>query len=152
MGPGAGSTFYMNNVVWDAAQIYNPFGMTLDATNMNFIARRPTEAGPRIFNQDVDTWYLSGGFDGDFSVGSRTMYWDVTGIKSENNARQTKLNQFNARSINVAMGDPAVCAATLGCVPLNIVGEGSITQEMLDYVTYTGVDTSGRSSPMSRQT
>ncbi len=26
------------------------------------------------------------------------MYWDVTGIASENNARQTKLNQFNARA------------------------------------------------------
>ena len=45
MGPGAGSTFYMNNVVWDAAQIYNPFGMTLDATNMNFIARTADRGG-----------------------------------------------------------------------------------------------------------
>ena len=78
------------------------------------IGRRPIEAGPRIFNQDVDTWYLSGGFEGDFEVGSRTMYWDVTGIRAENNARQTKLNQFNARLINIALGDPAVCAATPG--------------------------------------
>ena len=79
----------------------------------------------------MDTWYLSGGFDGNFSVGEREMYWDVTAIRSENNAKQTKLNQFNARSLNVAMGDPAVCAITPGCTPLNIVGEGSMTQEML---------------------
>ena len=42
------------------------------------------------------------------------------------------------------MGDPAVCAVTPGCVPINIVGEGSMTPEMLDFVTYTGVDTSSQ--------
>ncbi|MGH8250822.1 MAG: TonB-dependent receptor plug domain-containing protein [Steroidobacteraceae bacterium] len=143
-GPDGGSTPYMVNVVWPANHPFNPFGIDIDSSNLSFFARRPTEAGPRIFNQDVDTWYVSGGFDGEFSIGERNMYWDVTGIWSENNARQTKLNQFNARSINVAMGDPAVCAATPGCTPLNIVGEGSITQAMLDFITYTGVDTSSQ--------
>ena len=45
------------------------------------------------------------------------MYWDVTGIRSENDAKQTKLNQFNARMLNIGLGDPAVCAVTPGCVP-----------------------------------
>jgi iron complex outermembrane receptor protein len=143
-GPDSGSTPYMVNVVWPANHPFNPFGIDLDSSNTSFFARRPTEAGPRIFNQDVDTWYLSGGFDGEFSIGERDMFWDVTAIRSENNAKQTKLNQFNARSINIAMGDPDVCAATPGCTPLNIVGEGSMTQEMLDFVTYTGVDTSSQ--------
>jgi iron complex outermembrane recepter protein len=155
-GAGGGSTFYMANFLWPANHPYNPFGIDLYGTStptdadlvtpgyVDTIGRRPIEAGPRIFNQDVDTWYLSGGFEGDFEVGSRTMYWDVTGVRAENNARQTKLNQFNARLINIALGDPAVCAATAGCVPLNIVGEGSMTPEMLDYVTYTGVDTSSQ--------
>jgi iron complex outermembrane receptor protein len=154
-GAGGGSTFYMANFLWPANHPYNPFGIDLFGSTdptvdpetpgyVDTIGRRPIEAGPRIFNQDVDTWYLSGGFEGDFEVGSRTMYWDVTGIRAENNARQTKLNQFNARLINLALGDPAVCAATAGCVPLNIVGEGSMTPEMLDFVTYTGVDTSNQ--------
>jgi len=141
-GPDSGSTPYMVNTVWPADQPYNPFGIDLDSSNISFFGRRPIEAGPRIFNQDVDTWYISAGFDGSFQLGDRTLYWDVSGIWSENDAKQTKLNQFNARSINVAMGDPAICAVTPGCVPLNIVGEGSMTQEMLDFVTYTGVDTS----------
>jgi iron complex outermembrane receptor protein len=80
--------------------------------------------------------------DGKFEVGEREMFWDLTAIWSENNAKQTKLNQFNARYVNIALGPADVCAATPGCVPLNIVGEGSMTQEMLDFVTYTGVDTS----------
>jgi iron complex outermembrane receptor protein len=143
-GPDGGSTPYMANVVWPANHPFNPFGIDLDSSNISFFGRRPTEAGPRIFNQDVDTWYLSGGFEGEFSVGEREFYWDVTGTRSENDATQVKLNQFNARAINVAMGDPAVCAATPGCVPLNIVGEGSMTREMLDFVTYTGVDRSSQ--------
>jgi iron complex outermembrane recepter protein len=148
-GPGGASTHYMVNFVWPANHPFNPFGTDLigntDGTgNVDFIARRPIEAGPRIFNQDVDTWYLSGGLEGDFELGGRAMYWDVTGIRSENDARQTKLNQFNARLINLALGDPAACAAVPGCVPLNIVGEGSMTREMLDFVTYTGVDTSSQ--------
>lgn len=143
-GPDGGSTPYMVNVAWPADHPYNPFGIDLDSSNIGFFGRRPVEAGPRIFNQDVDTWYVSAGFDGAFDVGSRRMYWDITGIRAENDATQTKLNQFNARSINVAMGDPAVCAVTPGCVPLNIVGEGSMTQEMLDFVTYTGLDRSNQ--------
>ncbi len=143
-GPDSGSTPYMVNVEWPANHPFNPFGIDLDSSNISFFSKRPTEVGPRIFNQDVDTWYVSGGFDGEFSIGERNMYWDVTAIRSENNAKQTKLNQFNARSLNVAMGDPAVCAATPGCVPLNIVGENSMTPEMIEFVTYTGVDTSSQ--------
>jgi len=143
-GPGGGSTPYMVNVVWPANHPFNPFGIDLNPSNITFLTKRPIEAGPRIFNQDVDTWYLSGGFDGEFSIGERDMFWDVTAIRAENNAKQTKLNQFNARMLNVGMGDPALCAATPGCVPVNIVGEGSLTQEMLDFVTYTGIDTSSQ--------
>jgi iron complex outermembrane receptor protein len=142
-GIDGGSTYYMVNVNWVADHPYNPFGVDLDENA--FFARRPVEAGPRIFNQDVDTWYLSTGVDGDFTVGERNMFWDVTAIWSENSATQTKLNQFNARYINIALGPADVCAATPGCVPLNIVGEGSMTREMLDFVTYTGVDTSEQS-------
>jgi iron complex outermembrane receptor protein len=141
-GPDSGSTPYMVNTIWPADQEFNPFGIDLGPDNISFFGRRPIEAGPRIFNQSVDTWYVSAGIDGEFQISSRLMYWDVTAIWSENSAKQTKLNQFNARSIFTAMGPPDVCAVTPGCVPFNIVGAGSMTQEMLDFVTYTGVDTS----------
>ena len=142
-GVEGGLGFYMENYLWPADHPFNVFGTDLEGNTTGiFVTKRPTEAGPRIFNQDVDTWYLSGGFDGEFTVGDRDMYWDVTAIWSENNARQTQLNQFNARALNTALGDPDVCTATPGCVPLNIIGEGSLTPAMLDYVTYTAVDTS----------
>jgi iron complex outermembrane receptor protein len=143
-GVGGGSTFYMANLIWPADHPYNPFGVDLGPDTLDFIGRRPVEAGPRIFNQDVDTWYVSAGVDGEFELGGRDMFWDVTAIFSENDAKQTKLNQFNARRLYTALGPTDVCAANVGCVPLNIVGEGAMTQEMLDYVTYTGVDTSSQ--------
>ncbi len=144
-GVDGGSTSYMVNFFMPANHPYNPFGIDLDGTtNAPFFTKRPIEAGPRIFNQDVDTWYLSGGLEGEFKLGGRDMYWDIIGTRAENNARQTKLNQFNARMLNVGLGDPAICAATPGCVPVNIFGEGSLTREMLDFVTYTGVDTSSQ--------
>lgn len=143
-GPDSGSTPFLVNLVWDADQQFNPFGMDLGPDNLVFAARRPIEAGPRIFNQDVDTWYVSSGFDGQFTVSDRELFWDVSAVWSENNATQTKLNQFNARSINIALGPPELCDITPGCVPLNVVGAGSMTREMLDFVTYTGVDSSGQ--------
>lgn len=143
-GPDSGSTPFMVNVAWPANHPFNPFGIDLDSSNISFFSHRPIEAGPRIFRQDVDTWYVSGGFDGKFTVGERQFYWDISGTRSENDAKQIKLNQFNARMLNVGLGDPAVCAATPGCVPINIVGAGSLTQEMLDFVTYTGIDTSSQ--------
>ncbi len=81
------------------------------------MTHRPVEMGPRIFNQDVDTWYVSSGLDGEFGSDDNKSFWDITAIWAENNATQTKLNQFNARSLSVALGDPTVCAATPGCVP-----------------------------------
>src|SRR5688572_14097120 len=142
-GEGGGSTTYMVNYFMPADHPFNPFDIDLDGTdNAPFLSKRPVEAGPRIFNQDVDTWYLSGGLEGDFELGGREMFWDITGVRSENSAKQTKLNQFNSRMLNVGMGDPAACAVIPGCVPINIFGEGSLTPEMLNFVTYTGVDTS----------
>lgn len=141
---GGGSTPFMVNTVWPANHPFNPFGITLDSSNAIFMARRPVEAGPRIFNQSVDTWTVSAGLEGEWTFGDRHYFWDITGTWAKNDADQTKLNQFNAQNINIALGDPAVCAATPGCVPLNIVGAGSITQAMLDYITYTGVDNSSQ--------
>ena len=48
--------------------------------------------------------------------------------------------------VALALGDVDTCAATDGCVPLNFfggataIGEGTITQEMLDYITFTAQD------------
>ncbi|RXT70115.1 TonB dependent receptor family protein, partial [Pseudomonas syringae] len=42
---------------------------------------------------------------------------------------------YNLFNINLALGDPAACAAVAGCVPLDIFsGAGSITPDMLRWI------------------
>lgn len=149
MGSDAGSGPFLDNIFIPANQPFNPFGIDLDGTNnLITIARRPIEAGPRIFEQRVDTWIVSGTLDGEFRLADRPMYWDVSLNWGRNNASQKGRNIFNARKLALALGDPAACAAVPGCVPFNVFGgmgpdgTGSITPEMLAFTTFTQNDQS----------
>lgn len=146
-GPDAGSGFWMDNMVISALNPFNPFGVDIDSSNFSFGGRRPIEAGPRIFRQNVDTWYVSGTLDGTFDLGDQTWFWDVNATWAQNQANQQKTGAFNARKLQDALGDPAACAAIPGCTPFNIFGgqgdgSGTITQAMLDYVTFVQKDES----------
>lgn len=158
LGSEAGNGNRLDTIGVDATNPYNPFGVDIPAEGL-FLTRRPLEAGPRIFEQDVDTWYLGGGLEGEFQAADRSFFWDVNGAWSRNNANQIKFGDFNSRRIEDALG-PAFqdtdgtwrCGTPddpiPGCVPLNLFGgqgpdgQGTITQEMLDYVTFIEQDTS----------
>ncbi|MEJ1097229.1 MULTISPECIES: TonB-dependent receptor [unclassified Pseudoxanthomonas] len=136
LGPGAG-TAYTANVFIPANHPYNPFGFDLvggEGGNIGTIRRRPSEGGPRIFEQQVDTQYFAAGLEGSFG-GERQFYWDVNAAYSKNEADQTNRGSYNARNISIALGDPAVCAATPGCTPLDIFGFNTMTPEMLAYIS-----------------
>jgi iron complex outermembrane receptor protein len=136
---------------------YNPFGIDFcavasptcgagpgnDVANFGWITRRPLEGGPRIFNQDVDTWYFSTGLKGMWHL-LDGFAWDVSFVDSENKAKQTFTGGYNLAKIAIALGDPAVCAAIPGCVPLDLFGgQGRpITPAMLKYILATQIDSS----------
>lgn len=95
------------------------------------------------------------GADGDFDVGNRTFYWDVSVNIGDNDSRffQTVLNQQNfINSLNVAVvNGEVVCTGTpipgltvpggntpradANCVPLNLFGEGRPSDAARAYVT-----------------
>jgi iron complex outermembrane receptor protein len=136
VGPFAGTGGLADTIVISALNPYNPFGIDLDpATNFGWITKRPLEVGPRIFTQDVDTWYVNLGLNGAFGEGGN-YNWNVDYVHSENKAEQTFYNGFNIGKVKIALGDPAVCAATPNCVPLDLFGgQGRpMTQAMLDYI------------------
>lgn len=144
VGPGAGTGGLADTISIPANHPFNPFGFALDAnSNFVFIGRRPLEVGPRIFEQDVDTSYLSVGLDGTLDVGTG-LSWDATYIHTENKAQQTFHNGYNIGRIKLALGDPAVCAAVPNCVPLDLFGgQGRpFTQAMIDYIRTTQNDAS----------
>jgi iron complex outermembrane receptor protein len=141
VGPDAGNGNLLDTISIHATNPYNPFGYTLssgaDGTDANYqaIARRFVEGGPRIFSQDVDTFTMQSTLEGSFDVGDRKFYWDVNGIYGSNNAHQVFTGNLNAARLAQALGPLAGC--TGDCVPFNIFGgAGSITQAMLDYVTF----------------
>ena len=149
LGSDAGSGFFLDNVFIPADHPFNPFGFDLDGTdNLILIGRRPLEAGPRIFRQNVDTWLVTGAFEGDFAVAGRQVYWDFNVTWAQNQANQRKFGAFNARKLALALGPVDDCARIPGCVPFNIFGgqgpdgTGSITKEMLDFVTFVQKDES----------
>lgn len=124
-----------------ADNLYNPFGVAIAD-----VARRFVEAGPRRFEQSVDTRRAHVGLDGLLSLAGREFSWgaDATFIRA--NERSTTDPYIDNRRLALAIGpsfrDPsgvAWCgtpAAPLdGCVPLNLFGPpGSVTPDMLAYV------------------
>ena len=145
VGPGAGTGGIADTISIHADNPYNPFGYTLDAaSNFLVLTKRPIEVGPRIFEQDVDTVYFNIGLDGLFNIGDRGFNWDANYVHSENKATQTFYNGYNVAKIKLALGDPALCAAVAGCVPLDLFGgQGRpMTQEMIDYIRTTQIDSS----------
>lgn len=127
---------------------FNPFGVDLSVANGNldFFGRRPLESGGRRFFQDINTYFISASLEGEFSVSDRRLNWDLTASYGDNRGFQEKFGAHSSARLQVAMGDPAVCAATPNCVPFNFFGgqgpdgNGSITQEMLDFVGFVQRD------------
>jgi len=143
IGVAAGITPVLDATTVDATNPFNPFGVTLDSSNFNFILRRFVEGGPRRFSQTVETKYGVATLDGRFDMFGRDWYWDVNGAYGKNDAKQKMLGNINSGNLRIALGPLATCNATAGCVPFNLFGgAGSITQGMMDYVTFVQRDSS----------
>ncbi len=149
LGSDAGSGGLADTVSISRLNPFNPFGIDLiSGQNFFLLARRPLEGGPRLYAQEVDTYYFATGLQGGFSWGDRSFAWDVNFVDTESKADQIARNTYNVRAIATALGDPAVCAATPGCTPLNLFGgqgtngQGTITPAMLRYIQPITKDTS----------
>ena len=147
IGQAAGITPVLDGTGVDATNPFNPFGVTLDASNFDLVYRRFVEGGPRRFFQSVYTTYGVATLDGKFNLLSGEWYWDVNAAWGQNKARQRMFGNINSDKLRTALGPLATCQATAGCVPFNIFGgAGSITQDMLDYVTFIQRDRSQQST------
>jgi iron complex outermembrane receptor protein len=141
VGPDAGNGNLLDTITIHSTNPFNPFGVTLDASNLAFIGRRVVEGGPRRYNQEVETWYGVATLDGEFQVGGRDWYWDLNAAYGRNKAEQTVFGNINAANLAKALGPAAACTAP--CVPFNIFGgAGSITPAMYDYVAFEQNDSS----------
>ncbi|BBD01280.1 MULTISPECIES: TonB-dependent receptor domain-containing protein [Sphingobium] len=106
------------------------------------LSRRAVEAGPRVSEFKTTFFDYALGFQGD--IGSH-LSWDVGGSYGESENIQTQkgytLNS-RFRQALLATNTTTCLTDTNGCVPVNVFGpEGSITQNMVDYLTASSVIT-----------
>jgi len=136
---------------WPTGQAHpdNPFGDVLCASNPECTApqavatsRRLTESGGRNFTQDVNTWRIGAGFDGQFENG---WTWDVNYTVARWIDSQRDEGRPNRPRIE-AMMDPVLCAArTDGCPGVyNPFISDSMTDAQVAY-GFLGVNTKNRS-------
>lgn len=141
IGVAAGITPVLDAIEIHSTNPFNPFGVTLDATNTDLVYRRFVEGGPRRFNQTVDTVYGVATLDGRLDFLASEWFWDVNASYGQNKAKQKMLGNINSNNLRQALGPLAACTAP--CVPFNIFGgAGSITQAMMDFVMFEQNDSS----------
>lgn len=129
---------------YSADNAYNPFGY--DIVDWR---RRMVEDGSRTRDDSEETVRLLVGMKGEFVGFLNGLNWDVNYIHAESERGTNFGSIFNLDRVANAVGPThrdaegvLRCgrdAANLisGCVPLNVFGQGVVTQEMLDYVTFT---------------
>ena len=127
-----------------ANQRYNPFGFDLNALDpskpitLGLAGIRMVDNGVRAYHEKEDVYRVEGGFNGFFDAAGGEWDWDAGYAFSKDSELDTNAGHFDVSHLRLALGDPAVCAATPGCVPLDIFqGPKGMTQSMLNYVAYT---------------
>ncbi|MDX1570594.1 MAG: TonB-dependent receptor plug domain-containing protein, partial [Xanthomonadales bacterium] len=142
------------NVGVGAQNPFNPFGVDLLASSW-LLGRRMIENGPRVFNQDVDSYRFGLGFEGSFELWDRYFDWDMNYVYGEIEREDTNFGLINVARVRDALSNDCVNGTIAGCVPLNVFGgipgnpnpdagdPGSMTQAMLDYITFVSKDTFG---------
>jgi iron complex outermembrane recepter protein len=129
--------------------IYNPYGFDIGS-----IQRRIVETGGRSFKQNVDTFVFNGGFEGSFQLGERYFDWEAGTFYGQNQANNTTNGLATYTSLRNGLGPSFIDASgtprcgspgnvIAGCVPVNFLGganNGSLTQAMLDYITFEAHD------------
>ncbi|ALQ09622.1 hypothetical protein D172_017055 [Pseudoalteromonas sp. Bsw20308] len=122
--------------------IYNPFGEDLTAFGF-----RTLPIGPRTNIQDYDTYFITGGFEGEFEIADTSLFWDVSMSRGDSSRNEHGENFVNLQNLRNAVGPSfiedgvAQCGTAddviSGCVPLNLFnGETGFTDEMANYIGY----------------
>ncbi len=123
----------LRNIAFSATHPTNPTGR-----DILLIQRRTTEFGPRDFEQEVNTWRVVAGIEGDFLD---DWNYDVALNWGRNSAIDSLLDNINIQRLAQTL-DPVVCGTpTIPCA--DILGEGDLTADVGDYILVNQRDTGG---------
>lgn len=138
-----GSSGTIRGFAIGANQAYNPFGTANGVPTANAVGfaansawrirKVMTEVGNRDNVQDVKTYRVAGGFDGELNLLGRDWKWDVYALYSKNKIDSEARNGVNYDKLALGLG--ANCATTAGCVPINLFS--GMSAEQAAYIRYT---------------
>ncbi len=137
--------FGYENANYSANNAYNPFGEDISDWR-----RRIVESGPRTEEVRQNTVRFVTGIKG---MLANNWNWDLYYIYGDNSASfkfgpvanlERVGNAVGPTTGSIAGGDLACQADPDNCVPLNVFGKESITQEMLDYFMFFTNETGGQ--------
>ena len=131
---------------------YNPFGKDLvpdfsssciftgSCDSLLFLGRRLSEAGNRVFRQNVDNFQFNGGFRGYFQLLGSEWDWDA-GYSYGNNYETDQaggvVNTFHLQQELGAPGQAPCAGAGAGCTPMDFFGgAGTISPASLAYILF----------------
>jgi outer membrane receptor protein involved in Fe transport len=125
--PGVGRTAF----TIPASHPTNPTGQ-----DIRLDRKRLVEAGVREFFQETDTWRVVAGFEGDLNP---DWSWEVAYNKGRNTGIDGSTNVANLERVYQTM---------FACDNVNVpcadyLGNGDVSQEVLDYILYTQRDSGG---------
>ncbi len=124
---------------------FNPFGTANGVPTANAVGfaanqawrirRVMSDVGNRNNIQDVETYRAAMTFEGDFELFGKDWSWDAFGSYAKNETSTTAENAVNYENLALGLGSTATCAATAGCVPINLFAP--MTSAQAQYIRYT---------------
>ena len=107
-----------------------------------FSGLRPLKAGFRDFNQNVQTFYFNGGFDGFWTMFGNQWSWNANYIYGQTTDTTVTTGLTSTTRMQKALGPLSQCqGAADGCVPLDIFGgPAGMTAEQINYISFTAHD------------
>lgn len=114
---------------------YNDFGTDVD------VGKRTVEAGLRRYQEEVNTYRLAMGFDGELGAWARWLegwHWELSYVLGRSVLRDTTDGQLRKYNLQASTGSSCGAPGS-SCVPYDIMhGESTWDAAQRRYLTYTG--------------
>ncbi|MEO6169869.1 MAG: TonB-dependent receptor [Lysobacter sp.] len=148
-----GDEVFGNDAGMTGDSYFNPYNPLYggDGREVNW-SHRLTEQ-PRVYEQNVKTFHVYAGFEGNLTFADRYFNWDMGYAFNKSDQQDTQIGDANMLNVKAGVGpsfldtDGVVKCGTpgnviAGCVPFNPLSPaGAVTQKMLDYILFTAQDT-----------
>jgi len=126
---------------WDTTAIIDADNNGVADNGTAFVRRRMLEVGPRIVDSNNTSFQILGGVRGDISESwSYDAYYQAGNVTGSNTQFGNVDRGRFTQALSLDPDDPTQCAdpsasgAGTGCTPMNIWGEGNISEEAADFV------------------